>query len=117
VEIRRLAVDPRQEAGNLGMHAQARGVARAGELGIREIRMDRAVTDRVDCDGLAPAAAFRPGMVPLDTAPERAPAQPTGCRLGQPIFPMAANTPSLRSILADGGEQSSQFRSTIRPVR
>jgi len=79
VEVRRFAGDPTQKTGDAGMLAQFRRVtAGAGEFDVPELRMDGAVTDRVHRHSVAPAPAFRDGMMPFDTLAERASAEPAG---------------------------------------
>lgn len=77
MKVGRLARDPREEAGKLGARDQCVAVgADAGEGGMVELAVKRAMADGVERHRLAPAARLGHQVVPLDASPERASAQP-----------------------------------------
>lgn len=96
-----LVGDPAQEAGDFGVRAQG---VRAGEItrqrGVGQGNVNGAVADRMDRRGLATAATFRNGVMPLDPASERTPAQEAGrslayCTLPSGIAPCGGIAPPM----------------------
>lgn len=77
VEVGRLVRDPAEEARKTGMGAQHTAVAAGpGEFDIAELRVDGAVADGMDWHRVPATPAFRHGMVPFGSSPERTGAEP-----------------------------------------
>lgn len=77
VEIGRLVSNPRKEARDAGMSAEDVGVTfDPAQFRIGHLRMDGAMTDRMDRHGVPPSPAPGDGMMPFDTPPERTGAEP-----------------------------------------
>ena len=87
MEVRRLVRDPANELRDFRILPQLCGVrTNAIELSIGEIRMDRAVTNRMDRNRTAPAFALGNRVMPLDAPADRSLAQPatSGVRVTVP---------------------------------
>lgn len=90
MEVRVLAGNPVEETRQRIIGQKRLPLAgMAGQLGIGEARVDRAVADGMERHGISPAPAFGHLMVPFDPPAQRAQAEPAAFRVGAQAFPLA----------------------------
>ena len=83
MEVAGFVGDPAYEVGQRGVFLQDLGIrTTSGKLGVRESRMQRAMADGVNRNGLASAAALGHRMMPFDPVADNAFAQPAMQRIG-----------------------------------